>query len=464
MDFENNEFKLGVNDLIVNVLLKWRYILLIAILVVGILGLKQYIQISTVSQEKYNQAQIDYEIELNEHNDKLASDQVMIDKKTEAIKNQQEYNSESILMNIDPYNAPTGTLVFYVDSDSKAYTDILLDNYSSDIASAYAAYLSQASVYVTLLDNLNNQTELKYIQEAISVQVDPNAPIVKIQVNQTDQESCEKILTELWNLLEERKNELKYLMGEHEIVKLDESVYLTVNNGFLGHQRNNTALLESLKIELINLNGTLAVDTNEALPLFVYDMKLKMKNIVLGFGFGLVLGVMYFSIVAFMSSRLRSVKALKYRYGIMIIGEFNKKRKSIIDKWLLKKFNWIKDNSSDDDKIYRVYNNIEETIKKSNVSEGTNLNQSVLVIGSSLTSSAEDFKKQFIESSKQVNLDFVIGNDIINNKQVGELLSQYQYVILIEQFRESKFDNIEKEIELLKRYHNTLLGCIVLDI
>ncbi len=198
------EKKIRVIEIILEILKKWKLILILAVVCAVLLGAFQFVKLNgseiPVEEPKVEETKKEEkkpEITYEEYLQQIAYNTDRVDYYTELYNETKEYSDNSYLMSIDPYNCATATstCIFYGEPD-----------YNATATSSYVTVIKNIDCYTnaiargTAIEDLEGQ----YIRELISVSQDSSRFTVSVVA--ADKFTAEKILTNLIECAEKEIN------------------------------------------------------------------------------------------------------------------------------------------------------------------------------------------------------------------------------------------------------------------
>lgn len=463
---DTNELEVNLKDILINIFIKWRYIVIISVILATGLGMRQAVKYINVSQEEYNEEKLKYESELIAYQTTLEMNKKTIEYKTQDLYNQIEYNANSIKMNLDPINLSVGVMKLYIKSDYMILPELSYQNIdiSDRVVSAYYSYILDGSFYQKLKSILGEEVPLDYLKEIVQVTENIDKRVISIKIIHKDEVHCNEVIDAIWMLLQEKKDEMINSIGEHEIYKYDEALYTDVDYVLKDYQQSNIQRVKDLNEELKRLQVEQINFKTQGTPLFIYEKNVMIKNgiikVGIGFVIGFILACMYFGVIEFYSGKLKSIGDFKDRFGIDVICTVNKKRKLKFDCWMLQKLGRIQCDTSEEDNLALIY----AIVRKIVLSKEKTQKQPVLIVGSSINDNYKEYSERIQAYSKSLDITFIDGMNLMKNAELLKTISQYQHVLLLEQFNTSKYMHVEEEINLLKKFNIEVLGVVIFDV
>lgn len=253
MDYNNTyEQEIDLKDLMFVVLRKWRPILLIAVLLaVAAGGYKGgQVLLKQSSPEYVQDAQKKYEEELSLYERTKASIQREIDNLTVNIEKQEEYVSQSILMEISPYDVTISSADFLVKTDYEIMPNMVYQNinYADSLLKSYLVSVKKEC----LKDYADKKKlELKYLEELVLVEADYNNDMLHIEVRHWDGKEAETIMDTIIDNLNSMTRGLSTSITTHTLTIMNQNTSATVDLGIADKQNKTNTDIDTLRDSLV---------------------------------------------------------------------------------------------------------------------------------------------------------------------------------------------------------------------
>ena len=245
---ENNEKEINLKRLLYKALKHWRVAVLTALVgavVVG--GTKCTVELVQVSQpEVVEERHIKYEGELalyQQEGDIIRKDMEALET---SIQQQTEYNANSLLMEIDPYNEWVGSVDFYVETDWQVLPELSVQaqNPANQIVRVYNAYITNGELYRYINDRLTQPMEIRFLREVLSASADATNYLIHFSVRGASEADCEELLTLIEEGMRAKQSEIESSVGEYELQTTNRSAYSRVNYDLEQMQKDNRQAIE----------------------------------------------------------------------------------------------------------------------------------------------------------------------------------------------------------------------------
>ena len=295
-------------DLIIEILLHWRG-LIIATLIGGLLlggysvysSVKAYkaAKIATAAaeaekakilsdQEYFEQEKEKLESRILELENSLTAKEIgdvsLLMAYREQLKNQKDYMDNSVLMNVDPYNIPAGSVTLMIVTE-QANAMILKDSYKGAFTSAdmygelkdRIGYGSEIAELVTLSD-INNNTPIN--SNSTSVDVSPEImvenskdAVLIYEFKALTEDDCRGLEEAFIEYAMQKSNEYQKTVGAHELVVVDASVGTIFDSSIATKQNSALQAIGTLESNIAKGYDALSDSGKE-----YYDLMSKQKD------------------------------------------------------------------------------------------------------------------------------------------------------------------------------------------
>ncbi len=166
--------------------------------------------------------------------------------KMEAIKQKnwevEMYKADSLLMNINAHYVAKGTVAGFV----KAYED---EYKLSNIMTAYDLALNGGALFEYIEENMEVDTEVKYIAELISVE--SNGSAIAIKVIAKNEEQCQAILKLTTEYFANQAETINAKVGKHTLEMQEPTIYIDTDSVIEAQQQAIDSQLKELNDELM---------------------------------------------------------------------------------------------------------------------------------------------------------------------------------------------------------------------
>jgi len=382
--------------------------------------------------------------------------------------NQLEYNSNSVLMKINPLREYNASFQLYIDYEyqidpSLSYQNIDL---SDRIVKAYATYITNGEMYRYIIEKLSYEMELRYFKEIVDASADYSNNMISISIRHENEEKGQEILRLAAEGLREKYADINEMIAEHKLVEMNAASYEAVNLSLDTHQKDNVQNISDLDILIQQKTEQYQAWKNQPEPEREYTIaeviKSTIKTLIVA---GVVCGVLFAVVVAFLallSAKLLNPEDIKKRFGIRLLGELpaqrgKKKPFAFVSRWFAA-FGGITMVPEDYERLAKVAGT--GLAAELSVREESDRKKSVAFTG---TVAEEEMQKLLAVMQPDNGDTFRVVPDIlVNAESIGQIM-EADYVVLVEKQEESKLADIQKELEALKAWNKTVLGAIVLN-
>lgn len=467
---ENQVREISLRHLFWKVMLGWKLwivcALLFAILLPGVKYAKDARAYNAAQQpQPDNTQEVVFTKTEQQQIDDVKSLQVLLDKNS-------VYMQESLLMNIDPYQEHVLELKYYVDSDYiYNYSKDNRQDYTSAITYAYVDYAARGLNQKEIWQDVNTKAEDKYLAELVSASVDSDNTF-SVLVRYTDDKSLQSVSKAIQKELKGRHADIEAQIGSHKLVLVSENYQVRTDSDLANSQNSVASLLKSYRDQISTLTSTMteeqlkvvdselaeeradATEEETPEPVAVSAPVLSKKYIVLGLVMGIFLAALYLVCVAVLSNKLQQAEELVRFYKLRQFGVLTqgKGAKGITGFLLRIKYRNQKMLSADAS-IQLAISNIELYCKNEGITK-------LFLTGSEIERVDRATITKIVEGLSAKGIQTVYGENICYDAAAMREASEAGHVVLVEITDVSIYQEIEKELRMLKDWNVDVAGCV----
>lgn len=485
-------------DLFWNIIFSWRtvlaWMLAIALLMTGVAGLKYRASLNSydAAVEEYEAARSGKTVQNTEAERKeisFTSEQQIQIQDAEALQRQivkiRNYAKESIFMGIDSFAEHVLTMSFYVDS---RYTfNFAKDNtkdYSDSLVGAYVDYVNSGAVAVALKDGLRMDTDAKYVEELLSADVTTNGnscfSVRFIYRDDSVFEAASDIIEK--TILEQQKGYEKQI-GSHTIALIS-SVQSVINdrdtadgqaavlNNLNNYRSQYSALTASMdEQQLAKVNDDISLEMLEPEEEQADIQKTIVEPVrpsfpckypVLGLMLGLFFACVWIALKQIFSNKLQHAQELVRYFDLNEIGVLHssqEKHTGRLDQWLRSLRYRSRKKLDADTRLAIVCGNLELMCKKEGLTR-------VCLTGTELDQLRKTDEKVLNTISKRLSaagVQVIFADNICYDMNAMRTANEVGAVVLVEQAQASIYQEIDKELMMLKQSEVSVIGAIGME-
>lgn len=481
------EREINVIDMFWAVCLKWRQILLWAVVFALLAGGFSYlksIRAAKQAAEPMEEISLD-EIELD--NDSKNNVNAYLAYK-EIYANQIIYNENSPLMQLDSNGFYRGIITYYVDTHFEVeYPLINKKDNTSAIVGAYKVQL-RSQEFTAKLKELADSDEknVSYIKELIDCDnnygktdaVTGGNDVMMISVYGADERTCKEMAELVKEVISSGKAEVTKQMGEHDITLIEDNCEYVADIELLKFQQENISKCSAYFNTIRDLRGKLSDDElsyvdayerqqsefeggmeNDEENIFLKP-SVSIKYVVAGIVGGAALAFFAIVLMYLFNYRLRLEDDFEMLYGVKLLGSVlikddgKKKWFAFFDQFIIRMRHLNKRYFTEDEAISMVAAEIKIGVKKL---EASKVFVTGAVVGKEEKSVIEQLKKELNKSG----IELVLGKPILYDAEALEKSVEVGCVVLVERAGISLYGEIAEEIEICAHQGMKLLGAVV---
>lgn len=513
---EIGEREINLIDLLVEVLLHWRTILL-SMLIGGILlggysYVKTFLSMKSQSlarkEERQTQEQ-QKEMTPEEITEQWENGRVLLEGQLEEgqaykvdlaveykrlYEEKLEYQQNSPLMQIDPYHVQQTELMFAVLPENAEQLNNIVTVYGDLLTgSAFYTYIQEQCGLdggAEELVSLSCPEYKEYKHEATQNIIISNYPeetfgIISVQVSHKDADTCQAMADAVVSYMEEQGNTLDDIFGTYEIKLLSRIQEEVADLDIASQQKANIDTLYSLQNSYNTLRkdfsdedqayfdymlagnpaeasetDAFGTETNEEAAAAENTPGISIKYVLMGVAVFAFLYIFILFLLYILDGRLHGTDSLQEIYGIPQLGMIpalpRKRFLGAIDQWILKLRYHNQRKFTPEKSTEMAAVAVKMAAKKQGLSR-------VYLMGCSMTGVSgqvcEDIKA-FLEKEQ---LDAVVLNNVLYDAEAMERLENAEGVVLVETAGSTLYQELEKELQLLVRQKIKILGGIMVE-
>lgn len=491
-NYQQEERKLCIMDCIWNVIFKWRMVIVFVVLFAALFGGFRYAKDFKANAEIQESGHLEITMEDVQNRLQELSDIDRTDAETtmhliKSLTDKKKYAQDAAVMKLDCYNVNRIMLRYYVESEKnssellQAYSGAYLEPEALDSLVAAADGMVQADDVVDMITTQDGRSgNQSYVTDKYMAADEDT--LLYITVRGNSREQARKLADRVKLIIEEYSAEAERIYGKHLLVLTSES-YLNGRDVRIEDLQDKVyKAIYEMNRDVIEFTGKMsqeaaqiADDYNVLLnrELDVQDDSESMDEegsdeVVVSVSkkwilFGAVFGAMIIGgielLLWLLGGKLNSPEELQQNFNIPIYGLFEerKKRKVLwqIDELLYKLKNKNKKILNEEQAFQMISSGICLNAKKEKIS-------SVYLIGTEIELTGEKrVVKQLKQELAKDKIDLIIGKNILCDSKAFLEMAEIGTVILLEEVRHSKYQDIVRELELCRNQGINILGSVI---
>lgn len=505
------EKEINLVDMIVEILLKWRMIIVWMLCGAVLLGGFSYVKSWRAANAQAAQVE-EAKRRLEEQSPESVQEgletveSALLQKVTGQLTDLQRWNVEAVLayenwlksqadaalLQIDANNVQQAEITFYISSESReqsysieaVYEDIVSNG---ELAQYLADFLGMSPYVSELFTLQRNENVLWNGTDTVSISVEEETDSFSVRVIHYDEQICHDMAQAVIDFVKDKHDELVNSLGEHEITVVNSSFAVVYNDELARKQQilissmmtaQDAVLKRKIDFsaqewryydlltngEITGLNSTETVPQSPSIIIargVTVTPGVSVQYVVFGMAFAAFGCVFFIFMVYILNTKIRVTENLQQLYSIPQLGLIPNERKKkkflgIIDEWILSLRNRKKRKFSE-----------EEAIKLAAVAVKLNAEReelnSVHLIGCDLKERSIAVCEQLKECLAQNNIQVGILNNVLYDVQTMSDLENAKAVVLVERAGSTLYEEINQELELLNRQGIKVFGGIIVE-
>ncbi|MCM1213712.1 MAG: hypothetical protein NC331_00430 [Lachnospiraceae bacterium] len=485
------EREISLLDLLVETLLKWRVIIVWALVGGILMGCFSYVRSYRTAQTQKAQAMaLERQFESGVQTEQeylqngLANTQInnvntVLDYES-LWKAEDAYLQESVKMLIDPLNAPRATLTFQVVAEDVEIAERIEQVYEDMVPDGVGQWLAEKT---------QDGTSEVALSELISSQkeYEEKSDTFRVTIYHISEEQCLQLAEKVDEYFQEQQPMLARKMGDHQIQLVAQNFSYVVDRVLLENRQKIQSNMINWRTNAAKLKDAFSAaeweyydylvenkyredlagvqqserETQGVAYVTVIQPSISKKYVLMGMVLFAFIYAFYFFVKYILNNRLRAVDDVVSIYGVpelgvIPVGGGGKKIFSFVDNWILKLRNWNKRSFAAEEAIGLAAVAVKMAAKKENLSE-------VCCIGCDLKENAVKTAEAIQSILKDADISVKVLDNVLYDQETMEQLLSAKGAFLLERVGGTLYDEISREIELLHRQEIMVLGIIVVE-
>lgn len=445
---EKKTVELAMKELLIVLLRKWWSILICAILVAGVFGIKTYTNLYVNRDELYRRYQVILDAYNQEVRTKEDAIQYFVNKKAAG----EQYNSNSILMQIDPFNmnAAHMTVIVNAQRPEGEVSSASIDSINSTIIGVYSSLVEGAPLANLLSGIVSDEYSESYLKELVSIEKTDASQKNLFTLTAIGNEAIDpsEVLNIMFDYLKEQQGNVAKLTAPHQLVSLGGYSSIESDPELAKTQSDKREALAEDSINIKKLEEALDKISGSK-PAVPSLFRGSMKSAAIAFLIAMIIIAFAIIIDYIVHIRIQTDEQLQSQLGIRYLKGGLYKRGKLFGKWG-DKLSGMESLATDTDIKALVYANIKEaTCRKYDL---------ILVTGTVAQEVVDGFANELTQLCVEHGTQFIASRDVANNASSIEVLYQAQAVIFVERIGESKLKKVYCGVERVRQSDKDIIG------
>lgn len=461
----SNEREISIVDLLWRILFGWRFVLALAVICTIIGGL--------VSYKNYSSAMSSYSasgdsVALSEYDKAQVAMAVQLEKDAKGF---EVYLTESLLMNVDPYDLKVATLSLIVTAGGHEEEIVQLYGVrlqEDALASRLAAVMGiDGTKYVRELINVESFAQYLNLDAASKERSISNSSTCIVSVICPESSMYEAVSNEITAYLNDIKTEVADAIGEHELVIASSELVTMADRTLAGKQVSEFGSLAALKTAKDNALNALSASQRayydgvrrgeSDIVVAPVSPSFSKKYVALGFVLGLFLACAWIACKAIFASKLQNREELESQFHVRMLGSFaSQKKYRGLDKLLYKWRHSGEKKLTLEERVDIICSNIAILCEKAGL-------KNVAITGTCICEANRGLFESIVGELRNKGLSADAEESIIYNTASLKNVTQSGAAVIVEQVDVSKYREIEQELITLKGNDVNVLGCVGIE-
>lgn len=420
---------------------------LIAAVLFGALGALSYYVLEEDPDKEYNIAH-------NEYEQTKANLETTIERSGRDAANQQAYNEQSQLMQIDPYNKKTTTMIFAISginmedvNTSFEVTQIPISYVTSQIQAQYLVLWEGLDLTKIVEETEYNDVPDKYLREVMTLTV-TDGGVITLTVVGDNTQTCEQIAQSLYEALQQSREAVVKASYEHEFAVLSDTITRTSIDLTLEQlQQENAIKLEEYQMKVVESQRKL-LELQQ--PSYSGGLKGIIVDLILGAVVGVLLMCVWVVCAYLIKGKVSGAKQMSARYALPHFGSMMSERGL-----------WVTLGSrAMGEKIWKDEQQAQSYIRESCLNH---LPESgAVAIVSSLDTVDEAVRTRLVELLSAKGHKVTFAADVAHNPEALAAIAQSEGVVLAECAFTSANAEVKDVLKTVKEFNKPVYGFVML--
>lgn len=476
-EYNENAVQISIPNLILYMLKHWKT-LIIAVLAGLLLGgaLCAWKMPKTVSRDEMDEKNASWAEDYEVDPDVDASMQIA-SRYRELYEKQLEYNTNSVIMNLDANSFYKGELKYFIFAGNK--TDLLCSLYESiiDKESTLKSIRKESGLgckdqYVRELLNYGIDSEMLTMNNGMNLSgtgqielvddAEENGIVLQYTIVAADKASCESMTNELQNIITQETEQYQGNYGSYNFQEISNSVQRSSNTDYLSKQRSATDALNSYlttaqKLEkeftgddlkyyqTVYMNQILDEAEEEDEAVTTFSVKDMIKYIIVGLFLTCACWGCWFFFKYLLDNHIKDSEELSRTWGMKILGVVEGTKHPFWGNYMIldRMFN----RRTADSRIYIL--SMIEMLQK----------EHVLICGDQNNAEIQSCK-EWISGEKSGT---VLGDLMSRDSKTLESSKNNDGIIYVFQLGATAYSEIVKELQVCDLQKVNVLGAVIID-
>lgn len=466
------EREISLRELLWRIAYGWRLVIIIAVIFsVVVTGIKYYKDTVNLSIAKKAKSKTEEEL-LKELTSEETEELLQAQNIQKQIEEKKEYQTNSILSNLNPYQMNMVTLQYSIRLNSE-------DNNvggMEDIVSSYKTYIDNNGIIKDIKEKSNWFVDDAYLGELITTtddikntdtendMKDRGNSIFVICVIGENNEKAEELADAVDVAMKNYSTKISTSMGSHELILLDRYIRQITDQNLAVTQSDLQASITNLQTqfnsltEKFNTQQTYILEGVKDDTVIVEKVSVNGKYTILGFLLGVFVSCVLLVLKYIFDNTVKSEEELKEIYGLRVLGNItiqtvNKGRMlSGVDAWL-------------ESKEHRTKGTIEEQIKKLVIHlslqiKNHNIEKVLMIAPVALMEQEKEILRSVNLQLKEKGLEILLKEDMTQDIDIIESVEDFGNVVFVVKGNSTKYNELEKDLERCGEQNANILGTV----
>ena len=475
-------------DMLWAVCLKWRSILVCAVILAMLAGGLSYVRNAQSLEAENKEISLEDMEKALDYESKKSLEVYF--EYMDAYESQKKYNETAPIMQLDANAFYKGEVSYYIDNNFKVeYPLVDTNNAIVALVNTYKAALNSQGFLDEAKEVLGEQLiENQYVTEMIdfmnaygdttTIETNEAEGVLTISVYANDEETCYALKELVKESINAYQKEAGSQFGKHDLVLLQDVCEFVADEDLLDYQKRNVDRMQTSANYMTSFESKFSTQQFQYKDLYLKNNGkengsavqeatsikespiVSIKLVLIGYVGGAVLMFGLWALLYIFSSKLRLEDDYELVFESKLLGNVPMEKKTkrkwfwFIDFVFEKLRHFNKRYFEKEEALDMIAANIRIAMQKANACK-------VMVTGAVCGDDEKNVAEQIASRLKKDGIEIVFGNSILYDAEALEKLVELGSVVLVEKAEKSLYKEIQREIEICLHQGVNLVGSVV---
>ncbi len=453
--------ELTPREVLIAILRRWKMVVLLGLTLAILVGGYSYL----TQSQGMGELQETYQAQLASYHANLAAKQSGIEQNTAIADAAEKYNSNSLLMTVDPYNKVVANLTFSVSVKPDSFNLDLANQrtlgfvdlgrvQATQLVSRYLILANSANLGELFSGLLPQMPEDTYLREMVFVsryaqeaKLEGDEGLVTIQVTGTKDFDAGLAAHKMYEFLQGKQPLLEETITPHTLTLLEDATITSVDNELATKQAEQRSIHATAVSQITTLRNEIE-ELHDKKPSEPSLWKYVLKNALFAFVLGLIIGLVIAVFLYLSKFPLQYALQVQDQLKVPFLGGVKPKKGYLLTGY--------KNKLAGDGLLLEEKEAL--NVVAANLGELVKPGSSILLSGGLTARENAEVAKKLNEQLSDKNITVLPGDSLGSSAQTVRALAETQGVVLLERLDDSRLKRVLSDKERLELMDKPLLG------